>query len=147
MTDPNIDTLARTLWGEARGEEDVGMSAVAQVVMNRCAAAKVYMAKHGRAHPLYGDGTPASACKVPYQFSCWLPSDPNREKLLAVDDSDPQFAVALQIADTAVNGALEDTAGVALYYKTNSLPWPAAWGEQVDPLTVIGNQSFYVLKQ
>ena len=32
-----IDTLARTIWGEARGEGSAGMQAVANVVMNRAA--------------------------------------------------------------------------------------------------------------
>ncbi|NUB15472.1 cell wall hydrolase, partial [Azospirillum brasilense] len=35
-----IDTLARTLWGEARGESVRAMEAVAAVVMNRVGRAR-----------------------------------------------------------------------------------------------------------
>ena len=34
------DTLARTIWGEARNESDTGMEAVAMVVLNRVAHAQ-----------------------------------------------------------------------------------------------------------
>jgi len=147
MTDVDTDTLARTACGEARSDGDIGMSAVAAVVMNRCRAANAYLAKHPTAahHPLYGDGTPASCCKMPFQFSCWLPSDPNRAKLLAVDDTDPQFAIALALAGQAVAGTLADPTDGATSYKVTSLPWPSAWGQQIEPCAVIGHQSFYRL--
>ena len=35
-----IDVLARTLWGEARGEGTAGMQAVASVILNRVKIAK-----------------------------------------------------------------------------------------------------------
>jgi len=147
MTSPDQDTLARTVWGEARGEGDIGMQAVAAVVMNRCAAAQAYLAAHPdkNQHPLYGDGTSASACKMPWQFSCWNANDPNRPKLLAVDNTDPQFAIALDVAAQAIAGGLADPTGGALYYKINAIPWPSAWGTEVAPTAVIGNQSFYIL--
>ena len=144
--DPDQDTLARTIWGEARGEALPGMQAVAAVVMNRCAVAVRYVADHaGRQHPLYGDGTAASCCKMPWQFSCWNSNDPNRAKLLAVTADDPQFVDACQIAADAIAGTLADPTGGATSYKTNALPWPSAWGPEVAPLAVIGDQSFYNL--
>ena len=38
-------TLARTIWGEARGEGYSGMQSVANVIMNRYAAAQASVAK------------------------------------------------------------------------------------------------------
>ena len=60
------------------------MQDVASVIMNRCAIAKAYLAKHDKPHPLFGDGSPSSACLAPYQFSCWNPNDPNRSVIEAL---------------------------------------------------------------
>src|SRR5688500_4029200 len=65
----DLDTLARTLWGEARGEGRNGMQAVANVIMNRYKLARSnsgYARQWGR--------TVAEVCRKKYQFSCWLPS-------------------------------------------------------------------------
>ena len=100
MTDNDIDTLARTLYGEARGESHTGKIAVANVVMNRVALASK--------HPHFGDGTAAGACKAPWQFSCWNAADPNSQIINDVDDNDPVFADCLDIAQTACDGQLDE---------------------------------------
>lgn len=128
-----VDILARTLWGEARGEGKVGMQAVANVVMNR-------VAKPG----WWGQGI-ISVCLKPKQFSCWNGDDPNLPKVQAVTTDDSAFVTALEIANEAVAGTLADITMGATSYKENVLPWPSAWGTQVDPLVVIGNHSFYNL--
>jgi len=139
------DIFPRVLWGEARGEGQTGIEAVAAVVVNRAAVAAQFVEEHGRPHPLFGDGTLAGAVTVRWQFSCLNDGDPNLPKLLAVDDSDPSFVLCTQIANSAASGSLVDPTEGALYYKTNSLPWPPSWGKEVPPLAVIGNQSFYDL--
>lgn len=40
--DEDIDTMARTIWGEARGEGVQGMQAIACVIMNRFHEKKWY---------------------------------------------------------------------------------------------------------
>jgi hypothetical protein len=138
--------LARTIWGEARGDGVAGMRAVASVLMNRCTIATAYVAEHGRPHPLYGDGTPASACLAPWQISSWNAKDPNRQKMIAVSaESDPVFAQAIDIAAEAIARTLQDPTDGATSYKTTALPWPTEWGPEVPPLAVIGHQSFYQL--
>src|SRR5690606_4106602 len=90
----DLDTLARTLWGEARGEGVAGMQAVAAVIMNRHKLAKqnaAYARQFGR--------SVAEICLKPYQFSAWLASDPNRFKMMTVSTSDPVFRDALRIAE------------------------------------------------
>ena len=128
------DTLARTIWGEARSEGYEGMQAVASVVLNRIASGKTWWGADIE-----------SVCLEPWQFSCWNANDPNRAKLLAVDQRDDQFVTALEISAQAVAGTLPDNTNGATTYKVTSLPWPAEWGEPVDPVAVIGQQSFYVL--
>lgn len=113
-----VDTLARTMWGEARGCGAAGMAAVACVVMNR--------ARHGR----WWGHTVEEVCLHPYQFSCWNARDPNRAKVLAVGRADIQFCTALDIAQRAVAGLLPDlTAGADSYYAL-TMPRPPAWAER-----------------
>jgi spore germination cell wall hydrolase CwlJ-like protein len=105
-----VDTLARTVWAEARGEGYAGMQAVANVVMNRVAFAQA------RGGYWWGDDV-TEVCLKPWQFSCWNPGDPNREKLERVTAVEsPIFATAMQIAEYAVDGVLEDITGGATHY-------------------------------
>lgn len=52
----DIDVVAWTLFGEARGEGRQGMVAVACVIVNRAMIAADYVDAHGDPHPLFGDG-------------------------------------------------------------------------------------------
>jgi spore germination cell wall hydrolase CwlJ-like protein len=135
------DTLARTIWGEARGEGAAGMAAVAAVVMNRV---RIAAAHGGR----YWWGKDAEGvCRAQAQFACWNPGDPNRAKLLAVDDGDAEFRVALGIAANALAGRLQDPTLGATSYKVASLPWPHDWGPPRQPLITIGKHAFYNLTE
>lgn len=130
----DIDTLARTIFGEARGEPYIGKVAVANVIINRAAI--------GTGHPHFGDGTIASACLVPWQFSCWNANDPNREVILAATDSDPIYADCLDIATTACAKQLDDVTGKAtFYYAKNSLT--PDWAIDKIPCASIGNHLFF----
>ena len=84
------DVLARTIWGEARGEGLEGMRAVANVILNRVKIAEL---KNG----FWWGSNIIQVCQKPYQFSCWNRSDPNFKKLQAVDEADIYFASALRI--------------------------------------------------
>lgn len=128
--DRQVDVLARTLWGEARGEGYSGMQAVASVIMNRLKSKRNY------------GGTVEEVCKKPYQFSCWLKSDPNRQKLLSVNSSDRQFKTALEIAQQAVNGTLPDITGGATEYHTTKIS-PKWDYSKLAKTANIGNHVFY----
>lgn len=141
-----VDTLARTLWGEARGEGIAGMTAVANVVINRLTIAQRYEADHPGRPEWWGDSI-AAICTHPAQFSCWNADDPNRAKLLAVTLDDPQFVEALALASQAVNGRLPDTTGGADTYEATALGWCKSWGANKPPKNIptaeIGRQTFY----
>jgi spore germination cell wall hydrolase CwlJ-like protein len=129
-----IDTLARTIWGEARGEGSKGMEAVAAVIMNR-----VRIVKQKGAY--WWGNSVIQICQKPFQFSCWNKDDPNYRKLLAVDASDLSFATALRIARRAMNGALPDpTHGATHYHVAGAEPY---WAKGQKPVAVIGRQVFY----
>lgn len=128
--DRQIDVMARTLWGEARNQGTAGMQAVANVIMNRVAKGGWYGA------------TPAEVCKKKYQFSCWLDSDPNKEKLLKVDESDRQFAQCLDIARKAINGEIGDNTGGATEYHTKAIKPNWNWSK-LQKTASIGDHIFY----
>lgn len=132
-----IDTLARTIWGEARGEGAAGMQAVAAVILNRFAIAK----KSGGywwGHDLI------SICRKPYQFSCWNENDPNFQKLQAVDSRDLSFATALRLARRAATTGLTDPTGGATHYHAAGVsPY---WARNEKPCAVLGRHIFYKLK-
>ncbi len=142
MTDDNVDILARTIYGEARGEGSSGMEAVASVVMNRCHIAQEYYEKYKCPHPLFGGGSPASACKMPWQFSCWNAADPNCQIVNDADESDPIFAQATAIAIAAVNSTLADSSCGATHYYDRRSPAPN-WAEGKNPCASIGHHLFF----
>lgn len=131
-----VDVLARTIWGEARGEGALGMEAVASVVLNRTAIAQ------DRGGYWWGNDI-ISVCQKPYQFSCWNRSDPNYRMLLDVTDKNIHFATCLRIARRAVAGVLQDvTSGATHYHEKSILP---SWAKDQVPCAVIGNHIFYKL--
>ncbi len=130
MTQPQDIYMAKTIWGEARGEGAVGMQAVANVIMNR-------VDRGG----WYGASIKDVVLK-PYQFSCWNDTDPNRAKLDKLTVADLQSSGALQIAQQVINGQLPDiTGGATEYHNKNILP---DWDYSKLKQTVqIGNHIFY----
>jgi N-acetylmuramoyl-L-alanine amidase len=132
-----IDVLARTLWGEARGEGASGMEAVACVILNRV--------KHAQERGGYWWGNDIiSVCQKPYQFSCWNRSDANYRKLLDVTQKDLHFATALRIARRAVAGALTDITNNATHYHEKSIS--PSWSKGETPVFTLNNHIFYRLK-
>ncbi len=104
----DLSILARTLWGEARGEDRQGREMVASCIVNRVLISQQ--------HPHWWGSTVMEVCLHPWQFSCWLKADPNREKLIAVTETDPIYAECLEIAAAAIAGTLVDMTGGATGY-------------------------------
>lgn len=94
-----VEVLARTIYGEARGETVRGKEAVACVVLNRVQRAK------DRSGYWWGDSI-ESVCFKPWQFSCWNENDPNHQKILSVEPGHKVFDTCLRIARRAVSGCL-----------------------------------------
>jgi hypothetical protein len=102
--DAEVLTLARTLWGEARGEPREGQEAVAGVIMNRVRSAR---------YP----NTVAKVCLQRWQFSCWNENDPNRRKIeRLMPGDDPLFDSLIEVARDAVFGRLRNRVADALHY-------------------------------
>lgn len=129
-----VETLARTAFGEASSDGEAGMTAVCNVVVNRVNSGVTW----------WGSSI-AGVCLAKMQFDCWFPGTADYNRMLAATTDDPAFATALAIAEQAVAGILADTTRGATTYKRSDLPWPRSWGDEIAPLVVIGSQSFYNL--
>jgi len=133
-----IDTMARTIFGEARGEPIKGQEAVANVIMNRVAVAQ----KQSNKNYWWGHDI-ITVCQKPYQFSCWNRNDPSYRRLTTVTEKDIHFATALRIARRAVIGSLPDHTGGATHYHADYVsPY---WAQGEKPTTTIGRHIFYKL--
>ena len=141
-TQTDFDVLARTLWGEARGEGRAGMEAVACVALARQA---VVIRRPGRRRQ-FGGPDVASICRAPMQFSCWNAGDPNYRWLTAPTIAAADFMVARAIAIKALNGQLLDTTGGADHYCVSRIAGQTAWARGKTPTAVIGGHSFFKLE-
>jgi len=129
VTYNDADTLARLVYGEARGEPWAGQVAVATVAINRWRSGKWFA----------GD-TIALTCTKPEQFSCFNLDDPNRAKLLAVTRADPVFQACWDAALTALAGPPVLSPRITHYKVAGT---QAAWAEGQMPVAVIGHHEFY----
>jgi hypothetical protein len=135
--DAETDTLARTMFGEARGEGEAGMAAVAHVVFNRVDARSWW----GR--------DVVGVCMKRWQFSCWNPGDPNRERLLRVTGSDVLFRRANTIAAELLAAQRQgsrmrlDTTDGATHYYAPALVATPRWARGLTPCQRIGRHLFF----
>jgi spore germination cell wall hydrolase CwlJ-like protein len=129
----DLDVLTRTLFGECRGEREVGQIAVAWVIRNRA---------EWPGKTWWGD-TIADVCLKPSQFSCWLDSDPNRAKLEALSTDDPTYAKLYDIATRVLMCDVADPTGGCTHYEV--VGTGAKWAKGKEPKVIIGRHAFYAL--
>jgi len=132
--DPTVDILARTIYGEARGELVRGKEAVAAVVMNRVRRAR-------QRGGYWWGATPVEVCRKPWQFSCWSDTDPNRQKIESVGRDNRDFQSCLRIARRALAGTYADPTNGATHYHAKDAAPP--WARNRKPCAEIGNHKFY----
>jgi spore germination cell wall hydrolase CwlJ-like protein len=144
-TQADIEVLAQTLYGEARGSTHDDRCAVAWVIRNRAERAARYKERTGQNHVLFGDGTFAAACHARKQFSCWNEGDPNRPLLLRLKLSgaldDRAYQECLFIALGVVLGRIPNPIGRCLHYHTATTT--PSWAKGVTPYGRIGGHLFY----
>lgn len=113
----HIDTLARTLYGEAKPHDIQDATAIACVVMNRVAL------------PNWPNDV-ESVCIQPYQFSCWNTNDPNRARIFKANGV--WFDKCVQIAMKAVDHQLVDPTNASTHYHTPAVK--PAWSRGKKPV-------------
>ncbi len=139
VSDADLDTLARTLFGEARGEAEPGHIGVIHVILNRLRLPG-WWSRHG--NDGIPDDTIAAVCRHPFQFSCWNRTDPNRAKMDALSRTDPLYIRLRTLAEGVITGNRHpDPTGGATHYKVRG--WKAAWAQGKAPTAVIGKHEFY----
>jgi spore germination cell wall hydrolase CwlJ-like protein len=138
MTLDDIDILARTIYGEARGEYYhpagglTSFIAVANVVMNRLKA------------PARFGTTIAEICQKRWQFSCWNKDDPNYDVIQSVSrDGNQLFEMACLTADKVARGNWPDITFGSNHYYAASMPTPPKWARGRTLQVRIGRHLFY----
>ena len=139
VTERDRDILARTLFGEARGEGVAGQIAVAWSIRNR-----VDMDLHhdGKAD-WWGEGY-TGVCQKPYQFSCWNKTDPNYPFLIGVK-SIPfrELAQARIAADQVIDGKVSDPTGGATHYYATTMQKAPTWVKGATQTLKFGHHVFF----
>ncbi|WP_062381972.1 cell wall hydrolase [Pseudomonas abietaniphila] len=135
VTDKDRDVLARTLWGEARGEGLAGMVAVAWSIRNRV--------EDGKEKSWWGEGY-AGVCQKPYQFSCWNKGDPNQPYLTGAKQIPFRELAQCRIAaDQVIDGRVADPTGGATHYYAASMPSAPKWANGAKKTLTLGNHIFF----
>ncbi len=135
FTEKDFDILARTIYGEARGEIKLscglkGLQAVAWVIKNRF---------HKNLKK-----TIAQVCQTPYQFSCWNKSDPNRNIILELSLNDDMYQCCYEVGKSVLfNKNLDPTCGANHYHSCFIMP--PYWADEEKKTKIIGNHVFYKL--
>lgn len=139
VTERDRDILARTLWGEARGEGLAGMVAVAWSIRNR-----VDMDLHNDGKPdWWGEGY-TGVCQKAWQFSCWNKNDPNFPFLSGAEPIPPaQFAQARQAAAIVIDGKQPDPTGGATHYYSTTMPKAPDWAFNAKRTLKLGRHIFF----
>jgi N-acetylmuramoyl-L-alanine amidase len=127
MTPSELDVVARTVWGEARGEGRKGMQAVAEVILNR-------------ARDPRWPGSPLEVVHQPRQFSAWNEDDPNRARMLLLSLQDPSFRLAYRALLDALEGG-NITFGANHYFAAPLAP--PQWSRRMIETTQIGRHRFF----
>ncbi len=122
--------LARTIYGEARGETLDGKIAVAWIIRNRVKRAG------------WWGGTYTEVCLHPKQFSCWNDDQELRKNRIAMLDAvEDDLLECLYVAAGVITGDIPDpTGGSCHYHASNVHP---KWAEGHTSHATIGHHLFY----
>jgi len=132
--------MALTIYGEARGESKEGKIAVGSVILERVD------------HRKWDGQTIQEVCLMPYQFSCYLPNDPNFKALKLIAESwkeKYQNGLDLQqcyrVAADLLDGIIDRTPAIAMNHATQykTISCQAAWANKMKLIATIGAHEFY----
>lgn len=141
----DIDTMGRTLWGEARNQGAAGMTAVGWVIRNRFEQPGWW----SRNDDDIPDDTIAAVCMDPWQFSCNNENDANYQKCRDVNGTNKVFRQAQAITAAVLGGMTPDPTGGADHYCRTDWIERTKWARtNKDKITrVIGAHTFFKLQK
>lgn len=102
MIDWDVNVLARTIYGIARGSDEETREALVALIMNRCASAMTH-----DTNKTWGL-TIADVCLKPGQFGCWDADSPNRSSAILAAPGDLAFMECFLLATRAAHGFYSD---------------------------------------
>ena len=123
----DLEVMARTVYGEARGEPDTGQRAVAHVILNRLRDKR------------WPDSI-KDVCLQPKQFSCWNEDDPNRERILSASLDASSFRLCAIACLEALEAPTDITEGSTHYCTIRSEPY---WATGHEPILELANHKFF----
>lgn len=132
LPEPNahdFDIMARTIFGEARGEPVEGQIAVAHVLLNRWKSGRWFAGK-----------SVAATCLKRLQFSCWNPGDPTYKRVTTATYA--ELKPFQKIAIDACRGDSFDPTFQATHYYADTIPAPG-WAAGKAPTVQIGRHLFF----
>lgn len=122
--DADVDIIARTIAGEARGCGYLDMLAVGAVLRERLLRPGWWSSPN---HDWF------SVCTKPWQFSCWNENDPNRKTILHAEVHIPEvWPLCMQAAELTVHNMrdrdLHELFGTKgpfpTHYHARGIAWP-----------------------
>jgi len=133
-----LQMMALTIFGEARGESRDGRIAVGSVILKRVECRE------------WDGETIHEVCLMPFQFSCYLPSDPNLKLLQQIadawDDFHAKSATLRQCCDIAaglLDGTIERNVDALQYVNPRTVKMMPAWTKTMKLVAAIGHHVFY----
>lgn len=135
VTERDRDVLARTLWGESRGEGIAGMIAVAWSIRNRV--------NDGKERSWWGEGY-TGVCQKAWQFSCWNKNDLNYPFLSGARAIPFRELAQCRIAaDQVIDGKVADPTGGATHYYATTMPKSPPWTVGAKQTLRLGHHIFF----
>jgi len=134
----DVHLMALTMFAEARDQGALGIIAVGSVILERVE------------HRDWDGKTIKEVCLAPFQFSCFLPDDPQFEKLKMIawaweDWNSSLLDVCLYFAEGLINGTVPRTSEIAEHHVTQykRCDCPASWEKDMTKIVTIGDHDFY----
>lgn len=136
MTDEdwNLEIAATTVDGEADGEPDEAIQAVAFAIVNRHKAGRWYSGQ-----------TLAECCMIAQQFSSWNDTGAeamNRRRMIRKLRNDPILVKCRAAVIAALNGTVPDPTNGATHYYSEGIPAPK-WTVGAVSCGQVGNEHFF----
>lgn len=134
-----LQVMARTLWGEARGDGLEGIEAVAHVIINRFHARKWFTGYRFVNAVKIADIK--QTCLKKAQFSCWNKNDINFPKIMKLNTENKEFRICLNVAARALGGDFYDFTNNATFYHTRNIR--PSWALHHSPCYETKHHLFY----
>lgn len=134
MLDINLLHLAKTIYGEARGESIETMFAVGWVIRNR-----LQVRRHGNTYK--------DVVLQPKQFSCWNEGDPNYKVMEGMLEG-KLWEVCISVAMIVMRSAEKHNPvpNVRHYYDKSLDSNPPYWAEEGEYMSIYGVNNLRLIK-